>query len=90
MASAFDGKFQRIVDHGPCVILVDREFRQCGSHIEQRKGVRRGAQIVACRHGPCTQPVENFQFEAERTVAGIGDLRFDFAEFSRGEADLSG
>ena len=52
--------------------------------------MRRGAQIVAGgqRHG--AEPLEDFQFQPERAVAGIGDLGLDLAEFGRGEADLAG
>ena len=90
MAAAFDRKAERAVDLGPHVIFVDRKLRQRGRDIEQRKRVRGGAQIVAGgkRHG--REPFEDFEFQPERAVAGIGDLGLDLAEFRGGETDLSG
>ncbi len=51
--------------------------------------MRGGAQIVAgCeRHG--AEPLEDFELEPERAVAGVGDLGLDLAEFGRGEANLA-
>ena len=90
MPAALDGKAERAIDLGPHVIVVDRELCQRGRDIEQRKRMRGGAQIVAGgeRHG--AEPLENFQLEPERAVAGIGDLGLDLAEFGGGEANLSG
>ena len=90
MAAAFDGKSQRAIDLGPDIIVVDGKFRQRGRDVEQCKGVCGGAQIFigGCHHG--AEPLEDFQFQPERAVAGIGDLGFDLAEFGRGEADLAG
>ena len=90
MPAAFDGKSERAIDLGPHIIVVDREFRQRGRDVEQREGMRRGAQIVARRRHPIIEPVEDFQFQPERAVAGIGDPGFDLAEFGGGEADLAG
>ncbi len=52
--------------------------------------MRRRAQILARRNAERAKPFEDFQFQPERAIAGIGDLGFDLAEFGRGEADLSG
>ena len=90
MPAALDGEAERPIDLGPHVIVVDGELRQRGRDIEQRERMRRGAEIVAGgqRHG--AEPLEDFQFQPERAVAGIGDLGLDLAELGRGEANLAG
>ncbi len=91
MAAAFDGEFQRVIDHRARVILVDRELCQRGRHIEQRERVRRGTQIVAAAATAiAARLVEDLEFKAEGAVAGIGDLGLDFAQLGGGETHLSG
>ena len=89
MTSALDGELQRVVDDGPRVVFIDCELCQRSGDVEQRKRMGGSAQIVANSHGLCAKLVEDFQFKSQRAVAGIGDLRFDLAEFGGGEADLS-
>ena len=84
------GKAERAIDLGPHVIVVDREFCQRGRDVEQRERMRGGAQIVAGGQRHRAEPLEDFQFQPERAVAGIGDLGFDLAEFGGGEANLPG
>ena len=90
MPAAFDGKAERAVDFGPHIIVVDRELGQRGRDVEQRKGMRGGAQIVAGASDHRAEPLEDLQLQPQRAVAGIGDLGFDLAEFGGGEADLAG
>ena len=89
MAAALHGKAERLIDIGPHVVVVDRELCQRGCDIEHGKGMRGGAQIVACRERHGAELVEDLQLKPERAVAGIGDLGFDLAEFGGGEAHLS-
>ena len=51
--------------------------------------MRRTAQIVAGFGDHRDEPVEDFELQPERAVAGIGDLGFDLAEFGRGETNLA-
>ena len=90
MAAGLDRKAERGVDLWPHIIVVDREPCECGCDIEQSKRMRGGAQILACGQRLGAQPLEDFQFEIERAVAGIGDLGFDLAELGCGEAHLPG
>ena len=52
--------------------------------------MRGGAQIVTGGGDHGAEPLEDFQLQPERAVAGIGDFGFDLAEFGGGEADLAG
>ena len=52
--------------------------------------MRRGAQVLARRHGKRAKPLEDFELQPERAVAGIGNLGFDLAELRGGESGLSG
>ena len=52
--------------------------------------MRGGAQIVARGGHHRAEPLEDFQFQPQRAVAGVGDPGFDLAEFGGGEADLAG
>ena len=90
MPAAFDHEGLRTVDHGPHIVAFDRERRQCGCDVEGREGSGRRHDVVARRLHLRRQPVENFDFESERTVGRAHDLRFQFAEFGGGEADLTG
>src|ERR1700694_6334372 len=89
MPAALDGEGQRCIDVGPHIIVVDRELGESGCNIEHGKSMRGGAQVLAGGDGKRAEPFEDFQFQPQRAVAGVGDLGFDLAEFSRGEADLA-
>ena len=89
MPAAFDREAERGVDLRPHVVVIDRELGERGRDVQQGKRVRGGAQILAGGHHKRAQPLEDFEFEPERAVAGIGDLGFDLAEFGRRKADLS-
>ena len=77
-----------MVDHGPHIVLVDREHRQRRGNVEHGKAMRRRTQIVARRRHISREAFENLEFDAERTIAGIGDARGDLAKLGGGEAHL--
>src|SRR4051794_13983176 len=90
MTSALDGKAQREIHLGPYVVLIDGEFCERRRDVERGESMRRGAQIVAGGDGERAKPLEDFQLQPQCALAGVGDLGFDLAEFSRGEAGLAG
>ena len=80
MASRLDRKAERGVYLGPDIIVVDREPGERGRDIEQGKGVRGRAQIVAGFKRLGAEPLKNLELEIERALAGIGDLGLGLAE----------
>src|SRR5258708_5281849 len=89
MTAGLDGKAEGVVDFGPYIILIDREFGERGRNVEQREGMRGSAQIVADRERLRGKPLEDLELEPECAVAGIGNLGFDLAKLGGGEAHLA-
>ena len=69
MAAALDGEAERGIDFGPHIIVIDGEFCQRGRDVEQREGMRRGAQILAGGGNHGAEPFEDFKLQPERAVA---------------------
>src|SRR6185437_2567428 len=90
MAAGLDGKAERSVYLGPHVVVVDGELGERGRDIEQRKGMRGGAKIVARGQRFGAEALEDLKLEIERALAGISDLGLGLAELGSGEANLAG
>ena len=90
MPAALDGKAERA--DRPRAARNCRRPRVLPARLRhrapQRHARRRADRRWLQRHR--AEPLEDFQLEPERAVAGIGDLGFDLAEFGCGEAHLSG
>ena len=90
MAAAADHKRERAIDSGAHIVAFDSERRQRRCHVDHGKRLRRKLDGRGCRGNHGGKAFENFQFQRQGALGGIGDLGFEFAELGGGEAHLSG
>ena len=90
MAPARDDESEAAVDDRPHIVTLDRKRRQGRRDVDDGKRVGCRFQRSAGRCDGGREPIENLKLERQRPLGGVGDLRFQFAEFGGGEADLTG
>ncbi len=90
MAAAFDDEGVAVVDLRTRIVAFRRKLRKRARDIEARQRLGAIFDIGALRDHARRKPLENLELQAERALGGAGDLRFELAQFGRGEADLPG
>ena len=90
MAAAAYDEGMAVVDLRARIVAFRGKLGERARHIETRKRLGAFLDVGALRDHAGGQPLENLQLQSERALGGAGDLRFEFAQFGGGEADLAG
>ena len=85
MPPGLDPEGQGIVDDGPGIAAIHRQFRQRAQHVEHSQRFRRTRQIAGAGRHLARQVVEQLQLQGQRAVAGLQDAGLQFRQFHRSE-----